>query len=123
MICPSTRLLMLAVLKAVTAPRPVRYTGTSWRCTGATATETARGPAAACAFCGLELLQPTTNAHTAAISKTAAAYAAALRFCECCKSIISDKRIPCRARHILARGYLFRRSIVGSVSANLARRQ
>src|SRR5581483_5447400 len=50
MIWPSTRLLTFAVLKAVTVPRPDRYTGTSCLTTGATATETERGPAA-WAFC------------------------------------------------------------------------
>src|SRR5579863_6520056 len=72
MIWPSTRLLMFAVLKAVTAPSPVRYTGTSCRCTGDVATETARG-AAACAFCCLEsalLVQPREIAQTAAVTRS-----------------------------------------------------
>src|ERR1700732_3802208 len=66
MICPSTRLLMLAVLNAVPDPNPVRYTGTSGRWTGATATDTARG-AAACACCCFEstLLQAVRLRHSA----------------------------------------------------------
>jgi hypothetical protein len=65
---------MFAVLKAVTDPNPLRYTGTSCLTTGATATETERGPAAACAFCGFESppLQLMNNAQTAAMVQTTA---------------------------------------------------
>src|SRR6202035_4907659 len=73
MICPSTRLLIFAVLKGVTEPRPVRKTGTSCCCTLATATETARG-AAACAFCCLEsplLVQAVRQAMRAARNRAA----------------------------------------------------
>src|SRR5215469_6962002 len=74
MIWPSTRLLMLAVLNAVTDPSPVRYTGTSCRCTVATATDTGCGPLA-CALPCLEpaglLLHPARVAHNTPMAKIA----------------------------------------------------